>query len=452
MQPLIVESRFCRFQAPWNWTPAPGLGAIHERKPGAARSALAVENWLEKPKTAAEYAAAQQEMLLAHDPGVQLLDQRPVASTELGDAHFCTFKIPGEAQADLRQEQLTVANGPLVCSLTLTASASDSEAWEEIFPETLRSFEVPARPWATVIRREPLAMVPPTRPEGNAEALQLAYPVRPGWTFDAEQNCLRHASGSEITLRRSGLSSDAPDALFAEALARVGKTSSYVPRAWDKGMTPAGFPFYSLESTSVTRKTWGPPETMILREAFLRDASALEIQLRCREGDVEALAAFGELVLSYTLLPPEQRRLRVQSPWIDLHLQGPWTEAAPGAYLRQSDSILFLTVRSRQNTQGRLRHGQSATERVKARPDLRQISKEESADGQWKGWDAYRHAIDFTATDERARSYRASWFEMGKDLHEITLLGPATRETEEIFLEALQAVRPSGTPLKPSRN
>ncbi|HEX4494908.1 MAG TPA: hypothetical protein VIE43_04485 [Thermoanaerobaculia bacterium] len=452
MQPLIVESRFCRFHAPWNWTPAPGLGAIHERKPGAARSALVVENWLEKPKTAAEYAAVQQEMLLTHDPRIQLLDQRPVASRDWGDAHFCIFKIPGEAKADLRQEQLTVTNGPLVCSLTLTASASDSEAWEEIFPETLRSFEVPARSWAAVIRREPLAMVPPTRLEGKAEALQLAYPVRPGWTFDADQNCLRHASGSEITLRRSGLSSDAPDALFAEALARVGKTSSYVPRAWDKGVTPTSFPFYALESTSTTRKTWGQPEIMILREAFLRDESVLKIQLTCRDGDAEALAAFGELVLSYTLLPPEQRKLRVQSPWIDLHLQGPWTEVTPGAYLRQLDSILFLTVRSLQNTQGRLRHGQSAIERVKARPDLRQISKEESADGQWKGWDAYRHAIDFTASNERASSYRASWFELGKDLHEITLLGPTARETEEIFLEALQAVRPSGTPPKPGRS
>jgi hypothetical protein len=446
MQPLIVESRFCRFQVPWNWTPAPGLGAIQERKPGAARSALAVENWLEQPKTASEYATAQQEMLRAHDPGIQLLDQKPIASRELGDAHFSVFKVPVAGGADLRQEQLTVANGPLVCSLTLTAGAGDREAWEEIFPDALRSFEIPAQPWAAAIRREPLAPAmsePPRKTAGISEELQLAFPVRPGWTFEAPRGSLRHVSGAEITLRRTGLSSDAPDGLFAEALARIGKTSTHMPRAWDQGKTPEGFPFYLLESISVIRKTWGPPETLVLREAFLRDEAALEIRLQCREGDAEALAAFGELVSSYTLLPPEQRRLRLRLPWIDLQLQGPWTEAAPGLYLRQPD-VLFLAARSLPNAQGRRRQGEATAAGVKARPDFGQIAKEESAEGPWKGWDAYRHAIDFVATDGSARSFRGSWLERGKDLHEITLLGPATPETEEIFRQALQAVSVAG--------
>jgi hypothetical protein len=440
MQPLSVESRFCRFEAPWNWTLAPGLGAFHDRKAGDKRSALATENWMEKPITAAAYAEAQRALLAAQNPAVELFEQKPIVSSELGDAHLASFRLPGENQARFRQEQLTVANGPLLCCLTLTANESDREAWEEIFPAVLRSFEIPARTWAATIRREPLMANAAQPATGSAENLQLAFPPRPGWTFDAERGVLRGNAESEISLRRTGLTSDAPDALFAEALARVGKTSTHVPRAWDKGVTPGGFPFYILESTSVIRKTWGPLETLVLREAFLRDEAALEIRLQCRDGDTEAVTAFGELVSSYTLLPPEQRKLRIQLPWIDLQLAGPWTEAAPGVFVRQLDSVLFLTVRSLPNTQGRLRHGKSAVERFRARPDLREISKEESAEGPWKGWDAYRHSLDWSDAKERAGAYRASWLEMGKDLNEITLLGPATPETEEIFRQALQAV------------
>jgi hypothetical protein len=99
-----------------------------------------------------------------------------------------------------------------------------------------------------------------------------------------------------------------------------------------------------LESKAYSKKTWGPGETLIVRQAFLQDESALEIRLEAREGDTDSLATFGTLVSTYTLLPPSERQLRVQEPWLSLTLSGPWQEADKGTFLRESEPPLFLTA------------------------------------------------------------------------------------------------------------
>lgn len=440
MKPILYEGRFCRLEVPWNWHLVPGAGAFQESR-NTRRSTVLIEDWLRTPMSAATYAEKQKALLADQYGEVEELEARSFGSEDLGDVYWVAFGSLAGPGPSLRQELLTPVNGPLVCCLALTARADDQEAWKEIFPQIYRSFEIHARGWAREIQREPL-FAEEIRPEnGGLIAVpewQISFPAKPGWRLDQDAGRLYHEKGAEILVRRSGLSSVSPDALFVEALAQAHRDSARTIRTWDQGETRQGWSFFALESSEMTKKTWGPEKVSVFREIFLADESALAVSLRAQQGDTEALDMLSSLVSESNPLPPEQREIRIREPWIKTRMSGHWISPAPGLYIHQGDPEVMLIVQRFPQASNLASLRQNAPEALRRQLGIGEAAREELVEGAWKSLDALRYSFEFLDREERLQMLRAAWIAAPRATYELVTVSSEAPRLDQIFLQVLQ--------------
>jgi hypothetical protein len=440
----VIETNFCKLEVPWNWTHSPGLGGFHE---ASKRSAVVIENWMEAPTTARAYAETQHDLLKAKRPEIELVEQKEFSSQELGDSYWSAFLLPLPDGSRARQEQLTLVNGFLVCCLTLTARSDDTEAWSEAYPEIYRSLHIVARHWAPGISRDSLIVSDPKTISGETNiidpVLQIVFPLRPHWLYAPDEAKLSSNSGATITLQRAGPMSGDPSRLFGDSLARKQNDPAVQARRWDKGKNLNGYTFWALEFVAQVKKTWGPAETLITREVFVKDETLLEVRLQARDNDLDALSTFGDLVSRYALLPLSERQHRVQDSWLDLILPGSWIETARGVHSLQAKPPTFLLTKEVNDPKTNLAgFSKAAIRSFKSRPDIKTIVKEERVDGLWKGFEASRYLLDFLNQSSAPMSLRSSWFAAERRLYELVVIGATGEATEDLFRRSLSAVKP----------
>src|SRR5262245_29462096 len=120
MASTVFETRFCRFEPPPGWVPMPLVGVLEKRSNEPCRSAVVMENWLDKPMKAQEYAAVQKAALQEHAPAAEFMEETRYTGAGLTDAHALRFRTTAKGGIKLRQELITAVEGPLAVSLTLT--------------------------------------------------------------------------------------------------------------------------------------------------------------------------------------------------------------------------------------------------------------------------------------------------------------------------------------------
>jgi len=437
----FFETRFCRFEAPAGWIPMPLVGVFERRSNEPCRSAVVIENWLEKPMKAQEYAAAQRAMLKEHAPGVEFLEETRYSGAGLSDAHAVRFRTTAKGGARLRQELIAAIEGPLAVSLTMTGLENDGPNWSRLFGGILSSFAITAAQWAREIARGEVA---PKEPKSAgrvpAPGLQMSVPVAPGWKLEAEGGALRSPSGSEITIRRSGLSAGSTDELFAEALLRIHRDPGWKPRRWDRGSTPSGWPFFALESVALQTGTWVKKEPLVLREFFVQDEGPVAFRLQASENDAASVEALGAAVFGYSLLPAAERRLAVRESWLSLELAGEWQALGSGTYVRTAQPVTLLMTQRLPGSPGLKTYAESAARTLRSAPDVKSVAREDAREGLFKGIAGWRYGLDFSDADAASVFVRAAWFESGGTLYALTVRGPAGKETEDLFSRAIESV------------
>jgi len=440
----VFESRFCRFELPAGWMVLPGLGAMETRASAARQSAVVLENWLEEATTAETFGKRQREFLARERPGISLIEEKPLSGAAFRDARWVALRAPGAGGVTLRQEQIFAIEGPLAVSLTLTASEKDPEKREKSFETVRRSFEIRHGQTLRQLKREALIAGEPPAPapaRTSVPHLQIALPVPAGWRLDVSTGTLVSSQGAEISIVRSGLPANAPDELFAEALAAALRDSAVRPRFWDHGPTAQGFEAYALESAAVATGTWVQKEAAIRREVYVQDAGAVVFRLKASDGDRAAKAALAQVVGGYELLPPADRRLRVTVPWLPVELSGPWQAGGPGIFVRAALPSLTLTAMRMPAIQGAEKFAAAAADALKpAAPGVR-VAKEERKQASWKGITLYRYAVDAVAPDGEKTSTRATWFASGDSVCFVIVRG-SEAEAEPLFGQCLDQLRP----------
>lgn len=438
----IFETRFCRFEPPSGWIAMPLVGVLEKPSKEPSRSAVVMENWLDKPLKAQEYAAAQREAVQAHAPGAEFVEETKYSGAGLSDAHALRFRTAAKGGARLRQELIVAVEGPLAVSLTLTGLESDAANWSRLFGGILGSFAITAAPWARAMERFALAPKDPKSagPSTAAPALQMTVPVAAGWKLDAEAGTLRSPAGAEITIRRSGLPAASPDELFSDALVRAHRNPDVPPRRWDRGVTAQNFPYFALESATVQAGNWVKKDPVVVREIFVQDHGPAAFRLQAPESDAAAFEALNAAAFGYDILPPAQRRLVLRESWLRIDLAGDWTPLGAGAYVKPSEPVAILMAHRIPASPGLKAYAENAVRALGTAPEVQAVVRQESREGPHKGVPAWRYSLDFTGAAGAPVSLRAAWFEAGGALYALTVRGQTGKDTDDLFGRALEGV------------
>jgi hypothetical protein len=420
----------------------PLVGVLEKPSKEPSRSAVVMENWLDKPMKALEYAAVQREAVKAHAPGAEFMEEARYSASGLTDAHALRFRTTAAGGARLRQELIVAVEGPLAVSLTLTGLESDAGTWSRLFGGILGSFSIAAAPWARTIQRVSFAPKEPksTGPSSSAPALQMTVPVAAGWKLDADAGTLRSPAGAEITIRRSGLPAASPDELFLEALVRAHRSPELRPRRWDRGVTRQNFPFFALESATVQAGNWVKKEQLAVREIFVQDHGPVVFRLQAPEGDTTSFEALGAAAFGYDILPPAERRLALRETWLRIDLPGAWTALGSGAYVKTSEPVTIVTAHRLPATPGLKAYADNAVRALSTAPEVQSVVRQESREGPHKGVPAWRYSLDFTNAAGTPSSVRAAWFEAGGAFYALTVRGQTGKDMDDLFARSLDGV------------
>ena len=441
MATAFFETRFCRFETPPGWVPIPLVGVLERRSNEPCRSAVVLENWLDKPMRAEEYAAAQRAALKDQAPSAEFVEEARYTGAGLSDAHALRFRTTAKGGVRLRQELIAAVEGPLAVSLTLTGLDNDGPNWSRHFGGILASFAITAAPWAREIQRAELAPRPSKAPPLTpVPSLQMSLPVLPGWQVDQGTGLLKSSAGTQISIRRSGLAAGSTDELFADALWRAHRDPAVKPRRWDRGETAAGWPFFALETVAIAPGTWVKKEPLVVREFFVKDEGPVAFRLESADGDMASVEALGAAVSGYTLLPAQERRLAVRESWVRLDLAGEWQAVGSGTYVRAREPVVILTAQRLSGSPGLKAFAEGAARSHRGAPDVRSVSREDSRERQLRGLAGWSYSLDFAGRGSEDTSVRAAWIESAGALYALTVRGPTGKETDELFSRAVEGV------------
>lgn len=454
MATLVFESRFCTFEVPRGWDLVPGLGAVQRRSGGGGRSLVVMENWLDPPQNARDYAEAQKTMALRQLPGLVVVRDEELRDERFADAHVTVFRPPpvtGKAASrPIVQAQLVTANGPLVCALTLSGP-EDEESFATL-GQAVASFTVTSKEAVGTIKRTPLPVAAPAAPEApkaveevqmvEAPLLGLRLPIPPDATFDETGGRIQLPGGATIEVQSLGLAGGAADGVFADALAKAMRQPGCRIMSWDKGETASGKPYWTLEVRCEQARNWGKPEIIVRRSVLIEDQGVLRFESMEGEGHAAAPAALLALVAGYRWLPPEQRRLAVREVWIDAVLDGPWSAASPGVYVRLAKPSLVVALQRLPKDLDARGFIEATAKALRDRPEVARITGDELTPGLWKGRQACRWTLDFEAAGDGKKAVRIACMEASKDLCIINVQGGDTQAVASLFARLLDAVRP----------
>lgn len=442
----MFASRFCSFEVPSGWILAPGVGAIENRDRGFRRSVLVAESWPDPPVDARTFAEKQQQMLKEAVKNVEVVKGETLADPRFDDAFISVLRTTAPDGTGFLQRQLAAVCGNLVCCLTFSGLERDVREWAEACERAERTLTLTAPDRLRTLRKE--ALLPratTTASTGGPVALpfqQIAVPVPVGWQADPRTGTLTRDDAT-ITVANHGFGGKAPDQAFADELARATREPGASPRVWDSDSRPEG-KRYLLE-IAVSEKTarWTSKEPRVERAVFIEENGAmLEARLACRSGDADAVAALDAVVRDHTPLPPEQRRLRPSEPWLPVELQGPWSATSPGLYMRMAYPVVLLGLQRIATPQGLAKHAAMMSQALRSQPEIQTVTREESAEGSFKGLRAIRHTLDCITKETAPLAFRTAWLEVGPEVCSVELRGEDPAVTEELFTRLLESLDP----------
>lgn len=433
----VVETRFCRFEAPAGWMTLPGVGAMEKGSAGVSASAVVMENWLAEPTRADAYAKRQAEMLGELAPGTTVVRQESFTRRDLADACVLTVRSATKDGTPLRQQILLAIEGPLAVSLTLTSAEGREPVPARAFPGIVDSFAVAASPWARTIAQGGIVgragSSPPASGSVKVPLLQVALPIPPGWTFDEKALALRAPSGAEIVARRGGLPSTAPDELFAEALRQYHGDPAWQPRRWDRGELPDGRAFFAVEAVALQSGTWVKKEPEVIREVFVQDEGLIAFRSRSADGDAAASGALASVVSGYAMLPPAERALAVREAWWRVDLPGPWIAAGGGVYALPPAPARIVAAQKLPASLPLRKFADVAAGKLRNQPDYVSTLADQTRETPVRGLPTIQFAFDYQSREAGPWALRACWAESGGTLYALFVQGPAGPETEKLF-------------------
>lgn len=426
------QSSFCRFTGPGHWRAVPGLGLVEGGAAGVQRSAVVMENWVDPPITAVEYVARQRKALPELEREVAVVRDKSLSAGDR-DLHLATYRSPLPAGDFLVQQQLTTADGPLICTLTVSGRESDLSAWGPLADGMLDSFTVDGRRWAKDIRNEPLlGKAPRSRGQSTeARSIGLAVPEPSGWSWDEATNTLRLGETATITVRRSGLPAASAEECFAGALARLGALQDARASRWHHGETPSGLAYWAIETVGQAGRTWGKTAAVTHREAYIEDEGVVAFTLDAA-GDLDvADAAFAEVVAGYSWLPADLQALRTGETWLHAELPGHWMVVGTGVYARMTPTPIVVQALVLPRAQPAAKLGPGQSRALRSAPGVAAVHRDEEESGTLYGRPAYRVTLDYDTADGAAASVRVVMVDGREVSYQLVVQGGIATEVSQ---------------------
>jgi hypothetical protein len=438
----VFESRFCKFEAPPGWLVLPRVGVLENHPAGPQRSAVVMENWLDAPERASDFASRQVAILEQEAPGLEVLRRGAAALRGVSDGFSIWLRSRASDGTRLLQELVAAVEGPLAVSLVLTAPESDGPAWQRIFGGVLGSFSIPAAEWSRAIARGGIIVPAERSPERTQKVpgLQIVVPVPPGWTFDAQAACLRSPSGAVLSGQRGGLPSLAPDELFCEALSRLQSDASARIRRWDRGELPGGRSFFALEALSGSTGTWTKTGGRLVREVFVQDEGLIAFRLSSDEADSGAVSGLFAVVSGYEMLPPAERMLTVDEGWWKAELPGAWLAGGGGVYVLPSAPARVVAAQKAPLALPLKEFADHAIRQVRNAPDFVETIRDERRDVSVRGVTGVQFFFDYVSQEGSRTATRSLWAEGSGSLYGLSVRGPVGPETDDLFARVIAGV------------
>jgi hypothetical protein len=403
---------------------------------------VVTECWVDPPTPAREFAARQVELARETLVGFEVIAQEPARTARFADAWIGTHRA-ASVGGPLLQHQLTVVSGHLACCLTLSGAEPDKPRWSPVFAEIASSFEIPAATPLGPVRRQPLLPVaPPDDRLSLLSRLQLLVPVPATWSLDESALTLHEPHGAEIVFRSAEPAGVALDQAFATALSRLAREPGLRVSAWDQGVLAEDRGWYAIESVQGAARTWGPADERLRRQVLLDDEGVVEVTLHARAGDTGSLQTLSRVVGSLRRQLPEERRLRIQEPWVPAVLQGAWQETSPGVFMHLAPPRALVAATRLPCPLGLRTLADREAAGLRSQPEVARVHRQELVEGVWKGRQAMRYSLDFQTQDATAVALRGAWLDAGDTACHLQVRGEDAEAVDRLFLHLLEAVEP----------
>ncbi len=437
-----VATRFCSFAAPEHWLPLGAIGLADERAEPPRASAAVNECWVDPPQPLPDLAAEHFEKLRADHPGTAVVSDEPCADGRHPEAHRTVFRVP-TAGGEMLLQNLLVMHGPLVCTLVTTRPAASRTAGE-LDAAIVASFEVTAAAWARDIRREPLAASPPATPESTAiplPQLHVAVPVPAGWTLDRDTGRLRAGSAAIALVHHAPAKGD-PESHFTASLEHLHRSDGWRPTAWDRGELPGQRDYWGLAATHASQRRWGQAEQTFQRQLFVAQDGVLELCLTAPAPADADTAALLEVATGLQSLPAQERRLVVARPWLSATLEGPWSEEAPGLFVRAGGARLAAMAAELPRRDDPATTARRAAKDLARQTDGAQVIRQELVDGIWQGRAITHLALAWHPPGEAPEHLRSAWLDGGEQILWLLVRGGLEPETDAVYKALLERADP----------
>jgi hypothetical protein len=443
------ESRYCSYHAPSEWEPEPPFGYS---EPGGAEGRSQVqllEIWLSDPQSAAEYANKQKEVLPHLLQEFELVDEGGYQTSGPGDAHFLRYRHFSDDGDTTIETKIIVAQGPLLCEMTLNRHDEPDEERDRILDAIGRTLTLQNTDFLS--KPETIALMPALAREDSSKSdteHRLAFPracvsIPPpkGWDVsEKDGDVIFELGNSSIRLHRHlGELGDA-NTWFRERMKGLQDGGSLLLSS-ENGELESGCTYAALLSNpGELGTTWGTAAEKRALLVFVEDQQPFEWSLLCPKDSFEICHPVLQTVIAETdLLDSSQWQTKLAEPWIDLTLSGGWRAEGEGLYLKMEEKFVFLYLNKLPCNMPLKDLSPSVVDNV--RGGVETVVEEDQALGLWHQMDSFRYSLDGILEDGRNLFVRTTWVAFDEQIYAAMIQGIDKGGVESLMKDVLEGLR-----------
>jgi hypothetical protein len=265
--------------------------------------------------------------------------------------------------------------------------------------------------------------------------------VPSGWeAVEDDGDALLRRGAAEIRIHRDLNGHGDPGSWFSRRLKRLQDSGDLLLNSEHGEVDRGSYAAVLYEEKGVDR-TWKTAATRRGFEVFLNDQQSLLCSLIASEGSFnDYRPLFESLIASAQFLDPEEWETKLQEPWIDYTLRGPWQAEATGVYANVTETPLFVHLSMEPTTFTLEKLEVSILESLRQGFHLKAGFAEHSTLGDWRQHEALHYAIDGCEVKSgRDVSVRATWLSKEQRLYGIFVRGAAAAPSEALSRSLLEA-------------
>lgn len=448
------ESRACTYSVPDDWVPEPPFGFAGPGDEDSSISVQVLERWLDRPITAAAYAARDKEALAAVFPGFALLSEGEARPTGPSEGWQLEFRRDNDDGKPVLERHLYLLLGPLLCELQMVGPVSGPSPTERVFGSIGQTLALTGVDFLQKVSQEGLGLAAAIgatpragEPRRSFPRMCISLPVPAGWDMTEEDGAaVLRRSSTTIELRRPLDSDGDVSTWFRDTMSRLQDEGSAL-LGWEQGELPGNRRFAAVHvDEKGTARTWSSAAVRQRLAVFVADQQPVEWLLRVEPaGLCAARSALCGLVAGAAMLPSPEWQTKLAEPWIDLTLAGPWQAQGAGVYVRAEGNLAFILLSEHRGKLDLAKLQPALTNSL--RQPFFSVSREEAAQGLLRGLEAFHYNVDGEAGEEGADGtvgVRGLWVAGEKVSHSVMIRCTHLPDADDLLTRVVNALRIPG--------